>query len=180
MLGVMFFLFLVLLHIPRIVTNSRDGNEWTSGFVALAMCGGAWILASASPLYEREIADPFLKFGRYIFAMAFVAFGIQHFFDPRLTIRVGPPWFPGRPIWTYLTGIFSLSRARRSSWGRNRALRQSSWGRRLFCSSSCCTSLASQRNCTIQARGPADLKSWPCVEGLWSWPAVCQEKIESS
>jgi len=106
MLGVMFFLFLVLLHIPRIVTNSRDGNEWTSGFVALAMCGGAWILASASPLYEHEIADPFLKFGRYIFAMAFVAFGIQHFFDPRLTIRVGPPWFPGRPIWTYLTGIF--------------------------------------------------------------------------
>jgi len=57
-------------------------------------------------LYEREIADPFLKFGRYIFAMAFVAFGIQHFFDPRLTIRVGPPWFPGRPIWMYLTGIF--------------------------------------------------------------------------
>jgi uncharacterized membrane protein len=105
MLGVMFFLFLVLLHIPRIVTHSRDGNEWTSGFVALAMCGGAWILASASPLYEREIADPFLKFGRYIFAMAFVAFGIQHFIDPRLTIRVGPPWFPGRPIWTYLTGI---------------------------------------------------------------------------
>jgi len=106
MLGVMFFLFVVLLHIPRIVTHSRDGNEWTSGFVALAMCGGAWVLASASPLYEREIADPFLKFGRYIFAMAFVAFGIQHFFDPRLTIRVGPPWFPGRPIWTYPTGIF--------------------------------------------------------------------------
>ena len=106
MLGVMFFLFVVLLHIPRIVLHSHNGNEWTSGFVALAMCGGAWILASASPLYDREIADPFLKFGRHIFAMAFVAFGVQHFFDPRLTIRVGPPWFPGRPIWTYPTGIF--------------------------------------------------------------------------
>ena len=106
MLGVMFFLFVVLLHIPRIVTHARDGNEWTSGFVALAMCGGAWVLASASPLYERETADPFLKFRRYIFAMAFVAFGIQHFLDPKLTIRVGPPWFPGRPIWMYLTGIF--------------------------------------------------------------------------
>src|SRR5713101_8071334 len=106
MLGVMFFLFVVLLHIPRIVGNSNDGNEWTSGFVAMAMCGGSWVLASAAPLEEREKADPFLKLGRYIFAMAFVAFGIQHFFDPRLTIRVGPPWFPGRPIWTYLTGIF--------------------------------------------------------------------------
>jgi len=106
MLGAMFFFSVVLLHIPRIVTPARGGDEWTSGVVALAMCGGAWILASASPLYEREIADPFLKFGRYIFAMAFVGFGIQHFFDPRLTIRVGPPWFPGRPVWTYLTGIF--------------------------------------------------------------------------
>lgn len=57
MLGVMFFLFVVLLHIPRIVGNSSNGNEWTSGFVALAMCGGAWILASASPLEEREKAD---------------------------------------------------------------------------------------------------------------------------
>src|SRR5260370_13622694 len=80
MLGGMFFLFLVLLHLPRIVPNSPAGNELTSGFVALAMCGGAWILASASPLYEREIADPLLKFERHIFAVAVVAFVIQHFF----------------------------------------------------------------------------------------------------
>src|SRR5713226_7929732 len=73
MLGVMFFLFVLLLHIPRIVANPSDGNEWTSGFVALAMCGGAWVLASATPLVDRETADPFLKFGRHIFAMAFMA-----------------------------------------------------------------------------------------------------------
>src|SRR5258707_2750310 len=79
MLGVMFFLFVVLLHIPRIVGLSHDGNEWTSGFVALAMCGGAWILANAAPLGEREKADPFLWLGRYLFGWAFVAFGIQHF-----------------------------------------------------------------------------------------------------
>ena len=105
MLGVMFFLFLVLLHIPRIVTNSRDGNEWTSGFVALAMCGGAWILASASPLYEREIADPFLKFGRHIFAMAFVAFGIQHFVYARFAAGLGPPWYLGRPLSAFFFGL---------------------------------------------------------------------------
>src|SRR5467141_718340 len=79
MLGVMFFLFVVLLHIPRIAAHSSDGNEWTSGFVALAMCGGAWILARNSPLAGRETSAPFLKLGRYFFAVAFVAFGIQHF-----------------------------------------------------------------------------------------------------
>jgi len=100
----MFLLFVMMLHIPRIVTHARDGNEWTSGFVALAMCGGAWILAGASSLEERETADPFLKLGPYLFGMAMVAFGIQHFVIERLTIRVGPPWFPVRPLWAYLTG----------------------------------------------------------------------------
>jgi uncharacterized membrane protein YphA (DoxX/SURF4 family) len=104
MLGVMFFLFVVLLHIPRIIGSSRDGNEWTSGFVALAACGGAWILANASPLEEREKADPFLKLGRYFFALAFVAFGIQHFVFGRYGAGLGPPWIPGRPLLAYLFG----------------------------------------------------------------------------
>jgi uncharacterized membrane protein len=105
LLGVMFFLFVLLLHIPRISLHSRDGNEWTSGFVALAMCGGAWVLASASPLLERETADPFLKLGRYFFALAFVAFGIQHFVYARIAAGLGPPWYLGRPVWAYLTGV---------------------------------------------------------------------------
>ena len=105
LLGILFFLFVVTLHIPRIAVHSPDGNEWTSGFVALAMCGGTWILASATSLEgEHETAVPFLRLGRYFFALAIVAFGIQHFVNQRLTIRVGPPWFPGRPLWAYFTG----------------------------------------------------------------------------
>jgi uncharacterized membrane protein len=104
MLGVMFFLFIVLLHIPRIIGNSGNGNEWTSGFVALAMCGGAWILASAAPLAEREKADPFLKLGRYFFALSFVAFGVQHFVFARYAAGLGPPWIPGGALFAYLYG----------------------------------------------------------------------------
>ena len=105
MLGVMFFLFVLLLHIPRIAGHSSDGKEWTSGFVALAMCGVAWVLANASPLDERETADPFLRLGRYFSAVAFAAFGIQHFVYARFAAGLGPPWFPGRPFWAYLTGV---------------------------------------------------------------------------
>ena len=108
MLGVMFFLFVVLLHIPRIIGNS-NGNEWTSGFVALAMCGGAWILACAAPLEEREKADPFLKLGKYLFALAFVAFGVQHFVYARFGSGLGPPWYLGRPVWAYLTGVILVA-----------------------------------------------------------------------
>jgi uncharacterized membrane protein len=105
MLGVMFFLFVVLLHIPRIALHSRDGNEWTSGFVALTMCGGAWILASAAPLHEHEKADPFLKLGRYFFALAFLAFRIQHFVYARFSVGLGPPWYQGHPLWESLFGV---------------------------------------------------------------------------
>jgi uncharacterized membrane protein len=112
MLGVMFFLFVLLLHIPRIIGKSSDGNEWTSGFVALAMCGGAWILANAAPLEEREKADPFLRLGRYFFALAFMAFGIQHFVFARYAAGLGPPWIPGGIVLACLFGtIFIIAGA---------------------------------------------------------------------
>src|SRR5438128_11562258 len=68
MLGGMFFLFLVLLHMPRIVLHSHDGSQCTSGVVALAMCGGAWVLARTCPLYERVTAAPFLQVGLDVLA----------------------------------------------------------------------------------------------------------------
>jgi uncharacterized membrane protein len=46
LLGVMFLIWVVILHLPRIVASHHNGNEWTSGFVALAMSGGAFIGSS--------------------------------------------------------------------------------------------------------------------------------------
>jgi hypothetical protein len=45
LLGAMFFLWVVVLHLPRVLGNLANGNEWTSLGVALAMSGGAWIIA---------------------------------------------------------------------------------------------------------------------------------------
>jgi hypothetical protein len=44
-LGVMFLLWVVVLHLPRAAAALHNGNEWTSLFVALAMSGGAFMLA---------------------------------------------------------------------------------------------------------------------------------------
>jgi uncharacterized membrane protein len=46
LLGVMFFAWVLILHLPRAAAASHNGNEWTSAFVALAMCGGSWIIAA--------------------------------------------------------------------------------------------------------------------------------------
>jgi uncharacterized membrane protein len=50
LLGMMFFLWFVLLHAPRVASaylahDPSVQNEWSSAFIALAMCGGSWIIA---------------------------------------------------------------------------------------------------------------------------------------
>lgn len=48
LLGTMFFLWVVVLHIPRVSGSPRNGDEVTSLLVALAMSGVAFALAGAS------------------------------------------------------------------------------------------------------------------------------------
>jgi hypothetical protein len=45
LMGAMFFLWVVLLHVPRVAAAPRNGNEVTSLFVALAMSGIGFVLA---------------------------------------------------------------------------------------------------------------------------------------
>ncbi|HEY3835487.1 MAG TPA: hypothetical protein VGL72_02905 [Bryobacteraceae bacterium] len=46
-LGIMFLIWVLVLHGPRAFSAERIHNpdEWSSAFIALAMCGGSWILA---------------------------------------------------------------------------------------------------------------------------------------
>src|SRR5258706_6362330 len=46
-LALMFLFWFLLLHAPRVAASPRNGNEWTSAFVALAISGGSFILAAA-------------------------------------------------------------------------------------------------------------------------------------
>jgi len=46
LLGSMFCFWVILLHGPRIFHSPQNGFEWTSGFVALAMSGAAWIVSA--------------------------------------------------------------------------------------------------------------------------------------
>ena len=54
LLGTMFLLFVLVLHAPRVVAAVRSLDEWTSAFVAVAMCGGAFVLAEASSRRSRH------------------------------------------------------------------------------------------------------------------------------
>jgi len=47
-LFVLFFGWLVLLHVPRILHALHNGDEWSSGFVVLAFSGTSLLLAASS------------------------------------------------------------------------------------------------------------------------------------
>ncbi|MCU1242793.1 MAG: DoxX [Candidatus Acidoferrum typicum] len=55
-LGLMFLLWFLLLHAPRVAASPRNGNEWTSAFVALAVSGGSFILAAALATTTQPLA----------------------------------------------------------------------------------------------------------------------------
>ncbi|MEO8737917.1 MAG: hypothetical protein ABI380_15425, partial [Edaphobacter sp.] len=53
LLGLMFLLWVIVLHAPRVMAAPHDGNEWTSAIVALAMSGGSFVLAGALRQIDR-------------------------------------------------------------------------------------------------------------------------------
>ena len=52
--GLMFFLFLLLVHVPRVARDPGNVNEWISLFIAVAFCASAWLMASHAPELSRR------------------------------------------------------------------------------------------------------------------------------
>lgn len=45
MLGIMFGSWVFIVHLPRVIATPRVQSEWTSLVIAVALCGGAWLLS---------------------------------------------------------------------------------------------------------------------------------------
>jgi len=59
-LGVTLLLFTLLLHVPLLVADSRNGQEWTTSMLDLAIAAGALIIAN--DLLQRTSPIPFAGF----------------------------------------------------------------------------------------------------------------------
>jgi hypothetical protein len=52
LLGLMFLSWVIILHLPRVFASPHTGSEWTSTFNALAMGGGALIIAGGARAFR--------------------------------------------------------------------------------------------------------------------------------
>lgn len=103
LLGIMFFLFVLMIDVPGVTASPGNRIEWTLALRELAFAGGAWSLAAiAGPRWLRE-------FSRLAIAVTAVFYGVEHLFHPAFVpgVPLGkllPVWIPIRLAWAYLTG----------------------------------------------------------------------------
>jgi uncharacterized membrane protein len=99
LLGVMFFLFVLMVHLPRVTANPKDRFAWAVAFRELAFAGGAWALAGW----------PAAVVSRFLVAIPLIFFGVEHLLHPEFAPgvplpKLTPAWVPFPVVWGYITG----------------------------------------------------------------------------
>jgi uncharacterized membrane protein len=109
--GIMMFLFVAMVHIPRVLANPKDRIAWVIVVREMSFAGGAWILATNTVREQNK--SKLINVGRVLIAIAAIFFGVEHFLHPAgcpgvPLEKLTPAWIPGRLLIGYLTGAILL------------------------------------------------------------------------
>lgn len=109
--GIMMFLFVAMIHIPRALASPTDRIPWVIVFREMSFAGGAWILAGSAMRGQGK--SKLITVGRVLIAIASIFFGVEHFLHPTgcpgvPLEKLTPAWIPGRLLLGYLTGAILL------------------------------------------------------------------------
>ena len=108
LLGFCMLLQVLFFYLPRLITHVHDPRPWTSGFEVLALGGASFVLAGTLPdeVHKGGGGQLWLtEAARYMFAVALVVFGVQHFMYAQFVAALVTPWIPGHLFWAYLVGV---------------------------------------------------------------------------
>jgi hypothetical protein len=80
LLGLMFFLFVCMIHIPNALAHPEDRFAWAVALRDLSFAGGAWALAGLhSRASSPQPSKWMILFGRIVVAIAAVFFAVEHY-----------------------------------------------------------------------------------------------------
>jgi uncharacterized membrane protein len=99
MLSIMLALFILLIHLPRLLDDPQNVQNWTRALQDVVIMGTALMLTSDLRL---------LTFGKYLFAMPMIVLGLQHFTHVNFVTAKVPLYFPRIAVWDYLFGIIMV------------------------------------------------------------------------
>jgi uncharacterized membrane protein len=115
LLGLMFFLFVCMIHVPSALAHPTDRFRWAVALRDLSFAAGAWALAglhnrASSPQQSKWM----ILFGRIVIAIAAIFFAVEHFLHPEFAPgvpleKMTPSWVPFPSVWGYLAGVILLA-----------------------------------------------------------------------
>jgi uncharacterized membrane protein YphA (DoxX/SURF4 family) len=115
-LGGLFLASVVFCQIPyALLVSPRSINlfSWGGPFNELAMAGCSFVVSASYPERAQNIAreasllrglEKITPFGRILFCITIVRFGIGHFLHTRHDAALIPGWIPWHMFWTFFTG----------------------------------------------------------------------------
>jgi uncharacterized membrane protein len=109
--GIMMFLFVAMVHIPRVLANPEDRFAWVIVIREMSFAGGGWILAANAMRGPNK--NKLIHVGRVLIGIAALFFGVEHLLHPAACPgvpleKLTPAWVPGRLLLGYLTGAMLL------------------------------------------------------------------------
>ncbi|RWY45992.1 DoxX family protein [Mucilaginibacter gilvus] len=99
LLGLMLAMFIVLIHIPNLVSHPQEPQRWTRAVQDVAIMGTALMLAGELKLQTA---------GKYLFAVPIIILALQHFTHTSFVTAKVPAWFTGVEVWDYIVGIVMI------------------------------------------------------------------------
>jgi uncharacterized membrane protein YphA (DoxX/SURF4 family) len=111
LLAAMFFLFVLMIHIPGAIAHPKDRLFWTLVLRETSFAAGA--LALTGFVIQNRHSGTLISLARLCIAIPLIAFGIEHLmhpeFAPGVPLRkLTPHWVPIPLFWAYLVGAILL------------------------------------------------------------------------
>jgi uncharacterized membrane protein YphA (DoxX/SURF4 family) len=115
LLAIMFFLFVVMLHVPNAVAQGHDRIVWNVALRDFSFGAGALVLAGSlwGGARDRD-ANAAVWIGRVIVAVVLIVYGVELILYPQFAPgvplgKLTPSWVPGPHVWAFLTGLVCIA-----------------------------------------------------------------------
>ncbi len=114
LLAIMFFLFVVMIHVPNAVAQGHDRIIWNVALRDLSFGAGALALAGSLWIGARDRGgSAAVWIGRVVVAVVLMVYGVELIRYPQFApgvplAKLTPAWVPGPHVWALLTGLVCL------------------------------------------------------------------------
>lgn len=113
LLALLFLIIVATIDVPNLPQHAHERLFWTLTVRELCFAGGAMVLAGSVWPRASSAGAMLMQTGRFIIAVTFVFYAIEHFLFPRFVPgvpleKLTPPWFPAPVLLSYFVGITLL------------------------------------------------------------------------